>query len=139
MKSILTLIVAFVVLADLSECCAEQISVGQQKQLFAYDFIIDSLTNVTRKVGQATKHGVVLEPTLPTDFQTGEVHDGPDGGAGYEFGESCFGWFFSPHWDQSKQMFRLWYMSSKRPGSGVAYAESKNGLNWTKPLVTKDG
>ena len=36
-------------------------------------------------------------------------------------------------------MFRLWYMSSKRPGSGVAYAESKNGLNWTKPLVNKDG
>lgn len=130
---------AFVVLGDLSECCAEQISVGQQKQLFADDFIIDSLTNVTRKVGQATKHGVLLEPTLPTDFQTGKVHDGPDGGSGYEFGESCFGWFFSPHWDESKQMFRLWYMSSKRPGSGVAYAESKNGLNWTKPLVAKDG
>ena len=78
MKSILTLSVAFIVLGDLSECCAEQISVGQQKQLFADDFIIDSLTNVTRKVGQANKHGVVLEPTLPTDFQTGKVHDGPD-------------------------------------------------------------
>ena len=82
MKSILTLSVACVVLADLSECCAEEMSVGQQKQLFADDFIIDSLNNVTRKVGQANKHGVVLEPTLPTDFQTGKVHYGLDGGAG---------------------------------------------------------
>jgi hypothetical protein len=97
------------------------------------------MENVTRKVGQAKKHGVVLKPTLPTDFQAGTVHDGPDGGAGYEFGESAFCWFLSPHWDKQKKMFRLWYMASKRPGSALAYAESKDGYTWTKPFVAKDG
>ena len=113
--------------------------VGLRKQLFVDDFIIESKENVTREAAQATKHGVVLKPTLPTDFQTGKVHEGPDGGAGYEFGESAFCWFFSPHWDSSRKMFRLWYMASKRPGSALAYAESKDGVHWTKPLVSKDG
>ena len=36
-------------------------------------------------------------------------------------------------------MFRLWYMPSKRKGIGLAYAESKDGINWTKPMVSKDG
>ena len=117
----------------------QPIKIGQEKQLFVDHFIIENLENVSLEVGQAQKHGVVMEPSLPTDFQTGQVHDGPDGGAGYEFGESCFCWFFSPHWDESKQKFRLWYMSSKRPGSGVAYAESKDGINWEKPLIAKDG
>ncbi|MBA7539232.1 hypothetical protein ES705_31511 [subsurface metagenome] len=80
-----------------------------------------------------------MKPTLPTDFQTGIVHEGPDGGAGYEFGESAFCWFFSPYWDPDYQMFRLWYMASKRPGSHLAYAESKDGIHWTKPLISKDG
>ncbi len=115
------------------------VTVGKQKQLFVDDYIVAEKDNVTLGVGQAKKHGVVMGPTLPTDFQTGEVHDGPDGGAGYEFGESCFCWFFSPHWDEHKKMYRLWYMSSKRPGSGVAYAESRDGINWTKPLVARDG
>ncbi|NIP93655.1 MAG: hypothetical protein GWO24_09430, partial [Akkermansiaceae bacterium] len=76
---------------------------------------------------------------LPTDYQSGEVHDGPDGGGGYEFGESTFCWFFSPHWDDHRKMFRLWYMASKRPGSALAYAESSDGIHWTKPLVSRDG
>ena len=115
------------------------IKIGKQKQLFVDHFIIDSLEKVSIEVGQAQKYGVVMEPTLPTDFQTGKVHDGPDGGAGYSFGESAFCWFFSPHWDEQKKMFRLWYMPSKRKGIGLAYAESKDGINWTKPMVSKDG
>jgi len=115
------------------------VPVGLQKQLMVDDYVIAEKQNVTREAGRATKHGVVMKPTLPTDFQTGKVHDGPDGGAGYSFGESCFCWFFSPHWDPGKKMFRLWYMASKRPGSGLAYAESHDGINWTKPLISKDG
>jgi len=117
----------------------QPLSLGLQKQLFVDDYIIEKKEHLTRRVGQARKHGVVLKPTLPTDFQTGEVHDGPDGGAGYEFGESAFCWFFSPHWDSDRKLFRLWYMASKRPGSALAYAESKDGISWTKPLISKDG
>ena len=115
------------------------LEIGTRKQLFVDDYIVAETENVTLEAGQATKHGVVLKPTLPTDFQTGEVHDGPDGGAGYEFGESAFCWFFSPHWDAGRKMFRLWYMASKRAGSALAYAESKDGIHWTKPLISKDG
>lgn len=115
------------------------LKIGKQKQLLFDNYIIEETQNLTLEVGQATKHGVVMEPTLPTDFQTGKVHDGPDGGAGYEFGESCFCWFFSPHWDEDRKKFRLWYMSSKRPGSGIAYAESIDGIKWTKPLISKNG
>jgi hypothetical protein len=115
------------------------VEVGLNKQLFVDDHVISSKENVTLEVGQARKFGVVMKPTLPSDFQAGKVHDGPDGGPGYEFGESTFCWFFSPHWDPDKEMFRLWYMASKRKGSGLAYAESKDGINWTKPMVSKDG
>ncbi|MBL7189759.1 MAG: hypothetical protein ISS70_25805 [Phycisphaerae bacterium] len=113
--------------------------VGLQKQLLADDYVIAETHNITREVGQARKHGVVMKPTLPSDFQTGKVHEGPDGGGGYSFGESAFCWFFSPHWDEQKNMFRLWYMPSKRKGIGLAYAESKDGIKWSKPMVSKDG
>ena len=117
----------------------EPFSPGLQKQLFVDDHAIEKKENLALRVGQARKLGVVLKPTLPTDFQTGKVHDGPDGGAGYEFGESAFCWFFSPHWDSDRKLFRLWYMASKRPGSALAYAESKDGITWTKPLISRDG
>jgi hypothetical protein len=113
--------------------------VGLQKQLLVDDYVVSEKHNVTLEAGRAKKQGVVLRPTLPTDFQTNEVHVGPDGGAGYSFGESAFCWFFSPHWDPDKKMFRLWYMASKRAGSSLAYAESKDGYHWTKPLIAKDG
>ncbi len=112
------------------------VEVGLQKQLLVDDYVIAEKHNVTREAGQAKKYGVVMKPTLPTDFQSGKVHDGPDGGYGFE---SHFCWFFSPHWDSNRQMFRMWYMGGKREGSGLAYAESKDGIHWTKPMVSKDG
>ena len=130
---------AFVVLAYLSECCAEQISVGQQKQLFADHFISESLTNVTRKVGQATKHSVVLEPTLPTDFQTGKMHDGPDGGAGYEFGESCFWLVFLAVLgrEQTNVSPVVYVQQTPRQWRRVCRIQERPKLD--KPLVAKDG
>jgi len=112
------------------------IQIGLQKQLFVDDYVVAKKENVTLEVGQAKKYGVVMKPTLVTDFQSGKVHDGPDGGFGFE---SHFCWFWSPYWDAGKQMFRLWYMAGKRKGTGLAYAESKDGINWTKPMISKDG
>jgi len=110
--------------------------VGTQKQLFVDDYVVAEKRNITRQAGRAKKHGVVMKPTLVTEFQSGKIHDGPDGGYGFE---SHFCWFFSPHWDAGRKMFRLWYMGSKRKGTGLAYAESKDGINWTKPMISKDG
>jgi len=140
MRTITTFVIAFLLALGTSLAAAEGlVNVGLQKQLFVDDHVVSERRNVTREAGIATKYGVVMKPTLPTDFQTGKVHEGPDGGAGYEFGESAFCWFISPHWDSHRKMFRLWYMASKRPGSGLAYAESKDGYKWTKPLISTDG
>ena len=125
--------------ADETKPRSAVLKIGTQKQLLVDNYIVANTENLKFEAGQATKHGIVLKPTLPTDFQSGKVHDGPDGGPGYEFGESTFCWFFSPHWDASRKMFRLWYMASKRPGSALAYAESKDGIHWKKPLVSRDG
>ena len=140
MKStVLRIIMIMLYFANSALVGAELVPVGLQKQLFLDDYVVEEKHNVILEAGRARKEGIVLRPTLPTDFQTNEVHVGPDGGAGYSYGESAFCWFFSPHWDPDKQMFRLWYMASKRAGSGLAYAESKDGYHWTKPLIAKDG
>ncbi len=132
-------VIALLISAASPSHAAELLPVGLHKQLFVDDYIIAEKHNITRETGVATKQGEVMKPTLPTDFQTGEVHDGPDGGVGYSYGESAFCWHISPWWDPNKQIFRLWYMASKRTGSGLAYAESKDGYHWTKPLISKDG
>ncbi len=116
------------------------VPVGLRKQLFVDDYVVAKKENVTLEVGQAKKYGVVMKPTLPTEFQTGKVHDGPDGGQGVEgVQESHFCWFFSPYWNTKKKIFQMWYMGSNQPHSGLCYAESKDGYHWTKPRISKDG
>ena len=116
------------------------VEVGLQKQLLVDDYVIAEKHNVTREAGQAKKYGVVMKPTLPTEFQTGKVHDGPDGGKGVEgVQESHFCWFWSPYWNTEKKIFQMWYMGSNQPHTGLCYAESKDGFNWTRPNISKDG
>ena len=116
------------------------VPVGKQKQLFVDDYVVAEMNHVTREAGQAKKQGVVMQPTLPTEFQTGKVHDGPDGGEGVEgYQESHFCWFWSPFWNAEKKIFQMWYMGSNQPHSGLAYAESKDGFHWSKPRISKDG
>lgn len=138
MKTIMTRVIRGVIVLETSIAAGAEtpVPVGLQKQLFVDDYVIAEKHGVTHEVGQAKKHGVVMKPTLPTDFQSGKIHEGPDGGFGFE---SPFCWFVSPHWDTNRQMLRMWYMAGKREGSGLAYAESKDGIHWTKPVVSKDG
>ena len=42
------------------------LKIGTRKQLFVDDYIVAETENVTLDAGQATKHGVVLKPTLPS-------------------------------------------------------------------------
>ena len=57
-----------VVLGVAIAAAQEPVPVGVQKQLLVDDYVIAEKHNVTREVGKVTKLGVVLEPTLPTDF-----------------------------------------------------------------------
>jgi len=47
---------------------AELVPVGLQKQLLVDDYVIAEKRNITRELGKVKKCGIVLEPTLPTDF-----------------------------------------------------------------------
>jgi len=141
MKTIITCVIIGIMVLGASTATAEKlVPVGLQKQLFVDDYVVAKKENVTVEVGQAKKYGVVMEPTLPTDFQSGKVHDGPDGAKGVEGSqESHFCWFWSPYWNADKKIFQMWYMGSNQPHSGLAYAESKDGFHWTKPKISKDG
>ena len=46
----------------------EPVPVGLQKQLLVDDYVIAEKQNVTRELGKVKKHGIVVEPSLPTDF-----------------------------------------------------------------------
>lgn len=53
------------------------VPVGMQKQLLVDDFVIAEKHNVSRSLGKVQKHGIVMKPTLPTDFipPRGQRHD----------------------------------------------------------------
>jgi hypothetical protein len=112
----------------------ELISVSLQKQLLVDDFVISEKHNVTRKLGRPEKFGIVLQPTLPTDFDT--VKQLPDGSVinkvYYEFGRRL-----SVVWNEKRRIFQMLYRAS---GEGrTAYAESVDGIHWIKPLISEDG
>ncbi len=75
----------------------ERVSVGLQKQLMVDDYIIAEKENVTRELGKVTKCGIVLEPTLPTDFV-------PPGNPVTGRAADCFDQIL---WDPIVQKYRL--------------------------------
>ncbi len=120
--------------------------VGLQKQLFVDDYVVAETRNVSRELGKVKKHGVVLAPTLPTDFipprgKRGSGHyeralkDGkkPDGSRV----ALDFGYYLTVLRNEKAGKFQMWYMAWRL--AGVGYAESKDGINWTKPMVGKGG
>ena len=105
------------------------IDVGLQKQLLVDDYVIAEKHNITRELGKAKKVGVVCEPSLASDFTRDRKK--PDGSPV----ASSFGFYFSAVRNDQDNKFQLWYASH----SGIGYAESKDGINWSKPMVGKDG
>ena len=89
-------------------------TIGSQKQLLVDDYVVSSMANVTRVLGQPTKENggqPLIVPDQPWEsvatWVCGTVlHDG--------------------------QKFRVWY---RLGGSGLSYAESIDGFQWTKPAL----
>jgi len=100
---------------------AEPISVGQRKQLFCDDAMIAGKTGITRTQHSPRKHdnNPLIVPEHPWESQSvllygGVIHDA--------------------HTDR----FRMWYLAwGKHVGqdSFICYAESTDGLTWTKPKL----
>ena len=102
--------------------------------LMVDDYTIAEQRNVRRVLGRPRKLGVVMRPSVPTDFHPTETfpHGLPESGGYYEFGRRL-----SVLWNERDQKFQMLYRACGE--SFTAYAESLDGLEWTKPKVSRDG
>ena len=96
---------------------AEPLDIGFGRQLFLDDFIVQRIDGLKRVMHQPVKRGAVIRPDQPweTSLQT-----------------RC-----SPAWDAERKRFKLWLITSTNiPGfAGTSYAESEDGVHWTKPSL----
>jgi len=109
----------------------ELVPVGLQKQLMVDDYVIAEKENIARELGKPRKMGVVMGPSLPTDFHpTKQFPDGvaPRSGGYWEFGRRL-----SVVWNDNRHCFQMLYRASAE--ITTAYAESKDGINWTKNIL----
>lgn len=127
-------IAALISFCFFAACSSKTVPVGLQKQLLVDDYLIAQKNNITRELGKPVKLGVVMKPTLPTDFNPdGAYTDGVIKKSGYDE----FGRRLSVVWNDKKQIFQMLYRAS---GEGLTgYAESSDGINWIKPLISGDG
>ena len=110
-----TMIVAMVVVGQTPTDSDKHFRVPPgERQLFLDDVGVSEIHNLKRTMHPPTKQGAVIPPDRPweTTLQT-----------------RC-----APAWDPSAKRFKLWMITSMNiPMGGMTYAESKDGLHWTKP------
>ena len=92
---------------------AFQVPAGQ-RQLFLDDVGIVKIENLTRTMYQPNKKGAVIRPTYPA--------------------ESSMQTRCAPAWDPQARLWKIW-LTNSGDYSGTAYAQSKDGLHWTKPSL----
>jgi hypothetical protein len=97
------------------------VRVGKEKQLFIDDVIIESSVNLTRRLHPVNKH-----PDNPLI-----VADKPWEGVCVLINGSIM---FDPDYGKYRAWYLAWGKHVGKPNH-VAYAESEDGLRWTKPNV----
>jgi hypothetical protein len=117
------LLLPLLIASCLAAAAPEPIVIDSTHQLFLDDHLIASATNLKRAIHQPRKHesNPLLWPTEPWEPEMATVYGSVIRDDAYNGGK-----------------YRMWYKS----GMGVAYAESDDGLRWTKPpldFVTIDG
>jgi len=112
---------------------SRSIDIGLQKQLLVDDYVIAQKHNITRELGKPRKIGVVMKPSLPTDFHPTKQF--PDGLP--KTGYHGVGYRTTVLWNEQQEIFQMLYRASAE--NLTAYAESKDGINWTKPFIADDG
>ena len=112
----LALLVLLVPAAASAEDTFFEVSVGE-RQLFLDDHGIAKIDGLQRTMHQPKKRGAVIEPDQPW--------------------ESALQTRCAPVWDEQAKRYKLWLITST-PVAGVAgttYAESLDGMKWTKPIL----
>ncbi len=98
------------------------IALSNHPQLFLDDYLVSRLRNLKRDMKQPVKH-----PANPLMVQEHPW-------------ESRYFWYTTVIYDEDWGKFRAWYMCSEKPRVqpkyAVGYAESKDGLRWTKPMAS---
>jgi len=112
---------------------AELVPVGLQKQLLVDDYVIAQKQNITRELGKPKKMGVVMKASVPTDFHPTKQF--PDGLP--KSGHNGVGYRMTVLWNEQQEIFQMLYRASAE--DLTAYAESKDGIHWTKPFIADDG
>ena len=132
MKQSLSLFCIMIVCISMAKA-GELPQVGLQKQLLVDDYVIAEKQNITRELGKPKKMGVVMKPSVPTDFNpTKQLSDDiSQTGENSEFARRL-----SVVFNDNRQCFQMLYRACR---GSTGYAESKDGISWTKPLVSQDG
>jgi hypothetical protein len=88
---------------------------AEERQLFLDDYLVASTSGLQKTMHQPEKKGAVVFPNKPweTSLQT-----------------RC-----APAWDENEKIYKLWMINSGEAASGAAYAESTDGIHWTKPML----
>jgi len=112
---------------------SRSIDIGLQKQLLVDDYLIAQKQNITRELGKPKKMGVVMKASVPTDFHPTKQF--PDGLPKTAY--NGIGYRTTVLWNEQQEKFQMLYRASAE--NLTAYAESKDGINWTKPFISDDG
>lgn len=87
-----------------------------ERQLFLDDGGIASMESLRRTMGRLEKQGAVLIADQPWE-------------------RIVLSWS-SPEWVPESRCFKLFYLTHTTTGeTGIAYAESRDGKTWTKPIL----
>ncbi|MAG94411.1 MAG: hypothetical protein CMJ48_11770 [Planctomycetaceae bacterium] len=90
------------------------VSIGDQLQLFLDDWLIDSMTGLQLKLHTPRRAEVVLRKDKPWEDST----------------------MFDPVVIKDGSRYRMWYRTNfNSPPFYTGYAESNNGVQWTKPSL----
>jgi hypothetical protein len=90
---------------------------ANERQLFLDDYLIASTSGLRKTMHPPEKKGAVVWPNRPweTSLQT-----------------RC-----APIWDERERIYKLWMITSTsiEGVAGATYAESADGIHWTKPIL----
>ncbi len=118
MRFLLLILLATMAATGRRASAAEPINIGSRLELFVDDYLIDTLEGTRQRLHHPTPRNVAI------------VHDQP-----WEGNICCYHTVF-----QDGDLFRMYYRGAhsdpktrKVPHQVVCYAESQDGIEWTKP------